>query len=62
LRPKTKGHILRFNAQETSGGKSSLVGGTLSVPNAGEVSLHWRQSKRTVNRLAHVAVEIAPSK
>lgn len=62
LRPKTKGHILRFNAQETSGGKSSLVGGTLSVPTAGEVSLHWRQSKRTVNRLAHVALEIAFSK
>ena len=59
LRTKTKGHTRRFNAQETSGGKSSLVGGTLFVPTAGEVSLHWRQSKRTVNRLAHVAVEIA---
>ena len=62
LRTKTKGHILRFNAQETSGGKSSLVGGTLSVLTAGEVSLHWRQSKLAVNRLAHVAMEIALSK
>ena len=62
LRTKTKGHIRRFNAQETSGGKSSLIGGTLSVPTAREVSLHWRQSKRTVNRLAHVAMEIAPGK
>jgi hypothetical protein len=58
LRPKTKGHILRFNSQETSGGKSSLLGGTLSVPTAGEVSLQWAQSRRTVNRLAHVAVEV----
>ena len=59
LRPKTKDHIRRFNAQETSGGKSSLLGGTLSVPTAGEVSLQWAQSRRTVNRLAHVAVEVA---
>jgi hypothetical protein len=58
LRPKTKNHIRRFNAQENSGGKSSLVGGTLSVPAAGKVSLRWAQSRRTVNRLAHVAVEI----
>jgi hypothetical protein len=60
LKPKTEGHIRQFNAQETSGGKSSLVGGILFVPTAGEVSLHWAQSKRKVNRLAHVAVEIAP--
>lgn len=62
LRPKTEGHLRRFNAQETSGGKSSLVGGTLFVPTAGKVSLHWSQSRRKINRLAHVAVEIAPSK
>ena len=60
LRPKTKDHIRRFNTQETSGGKSSMVGGTLAVPNAGEVTLHWAQYRRTINRLAHMAVEIAP--
>ena len=62
LRPKGKGHVRRFNAQENSGGKSSLVGGTLSVPSAGEITLKWAQSRRTINRLAHVAVEIAPHK
>ena len=60
LRTRGKGHVQRFNSQEKSGGKSSLLGGTLSVPSAGEVTLKWAQSKRTVNRLAHVAVEIAP--
>jgi len=39
-----------------------LVGGTLPVPSAGEVTLNWAQSRRMVNRLAHVAVEIAPHK
>jgi hypothetical protein len=62
LRTRGKGHQRRFNAQETSGGKSSLVGGTLSVPSAGEVTLTWAQGRRTVNRLAHIAVEIAPHK
>jgi hypothetical protein len=62
LRSKGKGHVRRFNSQETSGGKSSLLGGTLTVPSAGEVTLKWAQSKRTINRLAHVAVEIAPHK
>ncbi|MGD9043215.1 MAG: hypothetical protein PVG06_05865 [Desulfobacterales bacterium] len=62
LRTRGKGHQRRFNAQETTGGKSSLVGGTLSVPSAGEVTLTWAQSRRTVNRLAHIAVEIAPHK
>ena len=60
LVPRGKGHVRRFNSQENSGGKSSLVGGTLSVPSAGEVTLNWAQSRRMVNRLAHVAVEIAP--
>ncbi len=60
LRPKTKGHVQRFNSQEESGGKSSLVGGTLSVLSAGEVTLYWAQSSRLINRLAHVAVEIPP--
>jgi len=58
LRSKTKDHIRRFNAQEKSGGKSSLLGGTLLVPTAGKVSLHWAQSMRKINRLAQVAVEI----
>lgn len=60
LRPTDKGHVRRFNSQEESGGKSSLVGGTLPVLSAGEVTLKWAQSRRTINRLAHVAVEIAP--
>jgi len=60
LHPKTKGHIRRFNTQEKSGGKSSMVGGTLPVLNAGEVTLHWAQYRRSINRLAHMAVEIAP--
>ena len=62
LRTRGKGHVRRFNAQENSGGKSSLVGGTLAVPSAGEVTLKWAQSTRKINRLAHVAVEIAPHK
>ena len=62
LRTKGKSHTRRFNAQENSGGKSSLVGGTLPVPSAGEVTLKWSQSRRLINRLAHVAVEIAPLK
>ncbi|MGD9231939.1 MAG: hypothetical protein PVJ20_14075 [Desulfobacterales bacterium] len=62
LKPKAGGHVQRFNSQESSGGKSSLVGGTLPVLSAGEVSLHWAQSRRLINRLAHVAVEIAPQK
>ena len=59
LKPQVEGHILRFNAQEFSGGKSSLLGGTLPVPAAGEVTLHWAM-KKWHNRLAHVAVEISP--
>jgi hypothetical protein len=62
LRPRGKDHVRRFNSQENSGGKSSLVGGTLFVPFAGEVTLKWAQSRRMINRLAHVAVEIAPHK
>jgi hypothetical protein len=62
LKPRGKGHVRRFNSQENSGGKSSLVGGTLSVPSAGEATLNWTQSLRMINRLAHVAVEIAPHK
>ena len=60
LRTRGKGHVRRFNAQEKTGGKSSLLGGTLPVPSAGEVTLKWAQSTRLINRLAHVAVEIAP--
>ena len=60
LRPKTEGHIRRFNTQEKTGGKSSMVGGTLAVPNAGEVTLQWAQPLRTINRIGHMAVEIAP--
>jgi hypothetical protein len=60
LRPKLRAHRRRFNAQETNGGKSSLLGGTLPVPEAGKVTLQWGQFKRSINRLAHVAVEIAP--
>jgi len=62
LSPRSKGHVQRFNSQESSGGKSSLVGGTLPVLSAGEVTLRWAQSRRLINRLAHVAVEIAPHK
>jgi len=62
LRTRGKGHVGRFNSQEKSGGKSSLLGGTLSVPSAGEVTLKWVQSRRTVNRLAHVVMEIEPHK
>jgi hypothetical protein len=60
LRNKTKDYIQRFEAMETTGGKSTLVGGTLFVPTAGEITLHWIQGRWTINRLAHVAVEIAP--
>ncbi len=60
LKPRTPDHTLRFNAQEESGGKSSLLGGTLPVPAPGEVVLNWAQSKRSINRLAHIAVEISP--
>jgi len=59
LKPQTEDHVLRFSAQEFAGGKSSLVGGTLPVPTAGEVTLHWAMTNR-YNRLAHVAVEISP--
>ena len=62
LIPKGKGHVRRFNSQENSGGKSSLVGGTLSVMSASEVTLKWIQSRRMINRLAHVTVEIPPHK
>ena len=62
LNPKTPDHTRRFNTQEISGGKSSMVGGTLPVLNAGEVTLHWAQYTRTINRLGHMAVEIAPAK
>ena len=37
-----------------------MVGGTLAVPKAGEVTLDWTQHQRTINRLAHMVVEIAP--
>jgi hypothetical protein len=60
LEPGTKDHVQRFNAQENTGGKSSLIGGTLPVPTAGEVALQWAQSRRPINRLVHVAVEISP--
>lgn len=60
LQPKTEGHIRRFNTQENTGGKSSMVGGTLAVPNAGEVTLQWAQPLRTINRIGHMVVEIAP--
>jgi hypothetical protein len=60
LEPKTKDHIQRFNAQENTGGKSSLTGGTLPVPTAGGVALQWAQSRRSINRLVHIAVEIGP--
>ena len=60
LRPRMEGHSRRFNTQERTGGKSSMVGGTIAVPNAGEVTLHWRQPLRTINRIGHMVVEIAP--
>jgi hypothetical protein len=60
LENKTKNYEQRFEAMEKTGGKSTLVGGTLFVPTAGEVTLHWIQGRWTINRLAHVAVEIAP--
>jgi hypothetical protein len=60
LANKTKDYIQRFESMETTGGKSTLVGGTLLVPTAGEISLHWVQGRWTINRLAHVVVEIAP--
>jgi len=56
LKPQTEGHTLRFSAQEFVGGKSSLVGGTLPVPTAGEVTLNWAMKK--FNRLAHIVLEI----
>jgi hypothetical protein len=37
-----------------------MVGGTLAVPSAGEVTLRWTQPLRTINRIGHMAVEIAP--
>ena len=58
----TKDYIQRFEAMETTGGKSTLVGGTISAPTASEITLHWIQRRWTINRLAHVAVEIAPHK
>jgi len=60
LKPEIQDHIQRFNAQENSGGKSSLTGGTLPVPKAGEAALLWAQPRRSINRLAHIAVEIDP--
>jgi hypothetical protein len=62
LENKTKDYTQRFQATEKTGGKSMLVGGTLSDLSAGEVSLHWVQKVFIINRLAHVAVEIAPHK
>jgi hypothetical protein len=58
----TKDYIQRFEAMETTGGKSTLVGGTMFVPIAGEITLHWVQRRWTINRLAHVVIEIAPGK
>jgi hypothetical protein len=60
LENTTKDYIQRFKAMETTGGKSTLVGGTLFVPIAGETTLRWVQRRWTINRLAHVVVEIAP--
>lgn len=62
LQNVNKDYIQRFEAMETTGGKSTLVGGTMFVPIAGEITLHWVQRRWTINRLAHVAVEIAPVK
>jgi len=60
LENKTQDYNQRFEAMETTGGKSTLVGGTLFVPTAGEITLRWVQRRWTINRLAYVAVEIAP--
>lgn len=60
LKPETQNLIQRFNAQENSGGKSSLLGGTLAVPTAAEVALLWAQTRRSINRMAQIAVEINP--
>jgi hypothetical protein len=57
---KTKDYIQRFQAMETTGGKSTLVGGTMFVSTPSEVTLHWVQRRWTINRLAHVVFEIAP--
>ena len=62
LQNLTKDYRQRFEAMESTGGKSTLVGGTMFVPIAGEISLHWVQRRWTINRLAHVAMEIAPGK
>jgi hypothetical protein len=62
LANKTEDYIQRFQATERTGGKSMLVGGTLSDLSAGEVTLHWVQRMFIINRLAHVVVEIAPHK
>ena len=62
LQNLTNDYIQRFEAMESTGGKSTLVGGTMFVPVAGEITLHWVQRRWTVNRLAHVAMEIAPGK
>jgi hypothetical protein len=62
LENMTKDYIQRFEAMETTGGKSTLVGGTMFVPTAGEITLHWIQRRWAINRLAHVALEIAPHK
>jgi hypothetical protein len=62
LENNTKDFTQRFQAMETTGGMSMFVGGTLFVPTASEISLHWIQKRWTINRLAHVAVEIAPHK
>ncbi len=62
LQNLTKDYMQRFEAMESTGGKSTLVGGTMFVPIAGEITLHWVQRRWTVNRLAHVAIEIAPGK
>jgi len=60
LENTTEGYKQRFEAMESTGGKSTLVGGTMSVAIAGEITLRWVQRRWTVNRLAHVVVEIAP--
>lgn len=62
LKNLTQGYTQRFESMESTGGKSTLVGGTIFVPIAGEISLNWVQRRWTINRLAHVAVEIAPDK
>jgi hypothetical protein len=62
LQNLTKDYTQRFEAMESTGGRSTLAGGTMFVPVAGEITLHWVQRRWTINRLAHVAVEIAPGK